>query len=197
MPDHDHPEPPFWISDKDERGQPLHAEVLAAAGRIWRRVLALTRFSLNDVSRAAEILEAIAAAVSRALRRRRAEPAVRDVDSYLLYAFARRLHKIAVKERRFQSGHSSDMLAHLAAATGRTLQDLEAEIQVQELMSFMDDNTRRMFSLRLQGYSWKEIAQRLGFKSRHSAEVQFNKGCRAARQRMTRVSKPADSRGRD
>lgn len=197
MPDHEHSEPPFWISGKDQRGQPLHAEVLAAAERIWPRVLALTRFSLNDVSRAAEILEKIAAAVSRALWRRRSDPAVRDVDSYLLYAFARKLHKIAVKERRLQSGHSSDMLAYLAEATGRTLQDLEAEIQMRELMSFMDDRTRRMFSLRLQGYSWKEIAQRLGLKNRHSAEVQFNKGCRAARQRMTRGSKPADSGSRD
>ena len=68
MPEHGRSDPPFWINDKDERGQPLDAEVIGAAERIWARVVMLTRSRLHDVSRSAEILEATAAAVSRALR---------------------------------------------------------------------------------------------------------------------------------
>ena len=59
MPEHGRSDPPFWINDKDERGQPLNAEVLGAAERIWARVVVLTRSRLHDVSRAAEILEAL------------------------------------------------------------------------------------------------------------------------------------------
>ena len=43
MPEHGRSDPPFWINDKDERGQPLDAEVLGAAERIWARVVVLTR----------------------------------------------------------------------------------------------------------------------------------------------------------
>jgi len=199
MPEHGRSDPPFWINDKDERGQPLDAEVLGAAERIWARVVVLTRSRLHDVSRAAEILEATAAAVSRALRRRSAEPAVRDIDAYLLYAFIRRLHKIAAKESRLQSGHSSEMLASFAARTGPQPSEVDAEIQLRELLSYMDFRTRGMFALRCEGYSWKQIAEQLDFKSGHSAEVQFNKGLQAARMRLMRALSLGcpDSKGRE
>jgi len=199
MPEHGRSDPPFWINDKDERGQPLDAEVLRAAERIWARVVVLTRSRLHDVSRSAEILEATAAAVSRALRRRPAESAVRDIDAYLLYAFIRRLHKIAAKESRLQSGHSPHMLAYFAARTGPQVSESDAEIQLRELLSYMDFRTRRMFALRCEGYSWKQIAEQLDFKSGHSAEVQFNKGSRAARMRLMRAlsSGRPDARGRE
>ena len=199
MPEHGRSDPPFWINDKDERGQPLDAEVLCAAERIWAQVVVLTRSRLHDVSRSAEILEATAAAVSRALRRRSAEPAVRDIDAYLLYAFIRRLHKIAAKESRLESGHSSHMLAHFAARTGPQSSEVDAEIQLRELLSYMDFRTRGMFALRCEGYSWKQIAEQLDFKNGHSAEVQFNKGSRAARIRLMRASSSArpDSKGRE
>jgi hypothetical protein len=198
MPEYGRSDPPFWINDKDERGQPLDAEVLRAAERIWARVVVLTRSRLREVSRSAEILEATAIAVSRALCRRPAEP-VHDIDAYLLYAFIRRLHKIAAKESRLQSGHSSHMLAYFAARTGPQPSGVDAEIQLRELLSYMDFRTRRMFALRCEGYSWKQIAEQLDFKSGHSAEVQFNKGSRAARVRLMRalsLGRP-DSRGRE
>ena len=199
MPEHGRSDPPFWINDKDERGQPLDAEVLGAAERIWARVVVLTRSGLHDVSRSAEILEATAAAVSRALRRRSAEPAVRDIDAYLLYAFIRRLHKIAAKESRLQSGHSSEILASFAARTGPQPSEVDAEIQLRELLSYMDFRTRGMFALRCEGYSWKQIAEQLDFKSGHSAEVQFSKGLQAARMRLMRALSLGcpDSKGRE
>ena len=58
--------------------------------------------------------------------------------------------------------HQPDSVASDIRPIETAVQDVEAEIRMQEFMSFMDDNTRRMFSLRLQGYSWKEIARRLG-----------------------------------
>jgi hypothetical protein len=188
MPDHGHSDPPFWINDKDDKGQPLDGEVLAAAKRIWPRALVLTRSILHDASRSAETLEATAAAVSRALRRRPTESAVRDVDAYLLYSFTRSLYRISARERRLQPVQNPDILANLTLERSRPRSEIESEIEVQELLSYMDNATRRMFMLRLEGYSWKHIAQQLGFKDRHSAEVQFNKGCRAARTRMMRAS---------
>lgn len=182
--------PPFWIRDKDDFGRPLNPDVLSAAERIWERVLYLAESKLNDRTRAAEVLELAALAVSRALRRRGREP-IRDLDAYLYWACTRRFARIAAKESRVQFGHEPGRLELIAAnAVDCGLDEFYDEVQLKELLSCMDARTRWLFALRCQGYSWPETAKQMGYLNGHSAEVQFWKGVRAARRRLSRRSAP-------
>lgn len=77
---------------------------------------------------------------------------MRDIDAYLLYSFIRRLHRVSARERRLQPVNNPDILSYSTPETGRPLSEVESQIQVQELLSYMDSTTRRMFTLRLEGY---------------------------------------------
>ena len=189
--------PPFWIRDKDDFGRPLDPNVLSAARRIWERVLSLTESKLNDRTRAAEVLELTALAVSRTLRRHDHEP-VRDLDAYLYWACLRRLERIAAKENRVQFGNDLGRLERMAAkAASCRLDGFPGEFQVNELLSCMDARTQRLFTFRCQGYSWQETAERTGHLNGHSAEVQFSKGVKAAQQRLTRHLAPRSPKEAD
>jgi len=54
----------------------------------------------------------------------------------------------------------------------------------------MDEKTRRLFALRVLGYSWAEIGQRFGITA-HNAEVQFSYGIKKARKRLLE-KRPSD-----
>jgi len=181
---------PFWIRDKDDFGRPVDPDVLSAAERIWERVLYLAESKLKDRTRAAEVLELTALAVSRALRRRGREP-IRDLDAYLYWACSRRFERIAAKESRVQFAHEPGHLELIAANPADCwVDEFYDEVQLKELLSCMDPRTRRLFALRCQGYSWPETAEQMGYLNGHSAEVQFWKGVRAARRRLSRRSAP-------
>jgi hypothetical protein len=187
--------PPFWIRDKDDFGRSVNPDVLSAAERLWERVLYLAESKLNDLTRAAEVLEIAALAVSRTLRRRGRE-AVRDLDAYLYWACLRRFDRIAAKESRVQCGHEPGRLELIAAnAVDCRLGEFYDELRLKELLSCMDSRTRRLFALRCQGYSWPETAEQMGYLNGHSAEVQFWKGVGAARRRLLprSASKPPQS----
>ena len=54
---------------------------------------------------------------------------------------------------------------------------------IKELMGYMDERTRHMFSLRMIGYSWDEIARILK-NTANNAQVLFNQGLKKARSRV-------------
>jgi hypothetical protein len=174
-------DPPFWIRDADDSGRPIDPAVLDSARRIWKRVVYLAESKLRDPARAAEVLEAAAVAVSRALRRSRSEP-IADHDAFLYLACLRRMNRLASKARREQSG--LELLA--ATAADGWVDGFFTELRVKELLPYMDERTRRLLAYQSQGYSWRETAEQLGYASRHSAEVQFSKGLQAARKRLIR-----------
>jgi hypothetical protein len=189
--------PPFWIRDKDDFGRPLDPDVLSAALRIWERVLSLTESKLNDRTRAAEVLELTALAVSRAIRRRDRKP-IRDLDAYLYWACLRRLDRIAVKESRVQFGHDPGRLELMAArAADCWVDEFPGEFQLKELLSCMDARTLRFLACRCQGYSRQETAEQTGYVNAHSAEVQFCKGVKAAQRRLSRRLPPRSPKEAD
>lgn len=138
----------------------------------------------RNTHQALVILESTAAAVSRAVRRPRARP-VRDMEAYLLWSCVRRITRIAARESREQPNHA---LLNSAAASdrGACQSELEQKLSLRDALCFMDDRTRELFAMRCERYSWKEIADGLGYSNAHSAEVQYFKGLRAARQRLNR-----------
>lgn len=191
MPDTETPFPPFWINDRDRHGRPLEPMVIEAARAIWERACRGVAQKLKDPGRASEIIEATAAAVSRRLQRPGRDP-IRDMEAYLLWACVRRINRIALRERSEQSGHETRTLEMLAAnAAGRRTEDLAEELYVKEVLALVDPGTRELFTLRVAGYSWGEIARMRNYATPHSAEVQFGKKWNAARERLERMSRRA------
>ncbi len=191
MPDTETPFPPFWINDRDHHGRPLEPRVIAAARTVWGRACRSVIHLLRDPGRAPEIVEAVAAAVSRRLRRTGLDP-IRDVEAYLYWACVRSAKRIASRESTEQTGHETAALESLAANTaGQRNVDPADELYVKEILSLVDSPTRELFLMRAAGYPWGEIAKMRGYANAHSAEVQFGKKWKAALARIERRSKAA------
>lgn len=176
--------PPLWISETDERGNSVGREVIDAAHRIWDRVLHYVRCHQQDVAPVAEILEAACHCVARARRRKRKRTSIRDLDSYLYWAFVRKYNRRMVHEARIQYVDSIE-----AFVDGRPQSDsnwvsmLEDEIQLKQVLGYLDPKIRTMLICRLRGDSWAEIGKTLGI-SAHNAEVQFGNAIKKARSRL-------------
>lgn len=184
------PDPPFWIRETDDSGYPLEPSVLRAAQKMWKRILQLTESKLKDTTRAAEILEVTAHAVSNRLRQPD-HPPVQDLDAYLYRACVNKIGEIARDEARERGGHDLSQLELLAAANPDGWQErLFSELLVGQLLSYMDLRTRMLFMHRSSGRSWQETATLTGYADGHSAEVQFWKGLKAARERLRKGESP-------
>src|SRR6266478_4991892 len=114
----------FRISPVDRRGREISPSVHDAAEEIARRAILHAGKLHVDPAIAADLLEEAAAAVSRAIDRKRdcAQQPVRDLRSYLFRAFIRRVNKSvkrqllvenAVRMLSVTSSNSTDPLAEL------------------------------------------------------------------------------------
>jgi len=187
--------PPLWISETDEHGNRVRREVVEAAHRIWNRVLQHLRRAGQDVAPAAETLEAACHCVSRAVGRHLKRNSIRNLDSYLFWAFIRKHNRRVIHDGRIQYVESVESVA---SATIGSQQDwvsiLEDEIYLKQLLCFLDERTRDMLMRRISGDSWAEIGSRLGI-STHNAEVQFANGAKKARIRLLRAGLDRIGRG--
>ena len=177
-------QPPLWISETDERGNRVIREVIEAAYRIWSRVLQHLRRARQDVAPAAEILEATCHSVSRAIRRRPKRDPVRNLDSYLFWAFIRRYYRRMAREGKIQYVESVESLEDASVEPDHSwVSMLENEIHIKQLLSYVDPRTRDMLMRRISGDSWAEIGKHFGITT-HNAEVQFANGINRARNRL-------------
>ena len=187
--------PPLWISETDEHGNRVRREVVEAAHRIWNRVLQHLQYAGQDVAPAAEILEAACHCVSRAVSRNLNRNSIRNLDSYLFWAFIRKHNRRVIHEGRIKYVESVESVA---SANIGTQQDwvsiLEDEIYLKQMLCFLDEKTRDMLMRRISGDSWAEIGSRLGI-STHNAEVQFANGAKKARSRLLRAGLDRIGRG--
>lgn len=180
MQKHKSAHPPLWISDTDRKGNPVNRRVIEAAHRIWVRVLNHLERHGQDVAPAAEILEATCHSVSRAVGRKPATNPVRNLDAYVLWAFLRNYGRRMAKEQRIQY---VDSVEALEKPDDSWVSMLEDDIQLKQLLGYLDPRTREMLLGRMSGRSWAEIGE--GFRiSAHNAEVQFANGVKKARRRL-------------
>jgi DNA-directed RNA polymerase specialized sigma24 family protein len=151
-------------------------------------VLSYARRYGQDSSIAADILEAVLLAISRARRASRmlGNP-IRNLDSYLYVAFVRRLNRHVARQPKIQFvGSLQDLDAFSGIHTRGSRSTVEDELLVGELLQYMTGRPRDMFFLRTSGYSWKEVARFLGTTA-NSAQVLFNKGIGTARSRIMKL----------
>jgi RNA polymerase sigma factor (sigma-70 family) len=182
--------PPLWISKTDERNQPVEQRVIDAAHRIWHRVLGYVRASGQEAADAAEILETVTHSVSRTIRQKDEGDSVRNIDTYLYWSFVRKHTQEKSRERRIQYLGSLEPLESLQHDRLDGISWLDNEILLEELASYMDEKTRRLFVLRVLGYSWAEIGRKFGITA-HNVEVQFSYGLKKARKRLL-GNRPSD-----
>jgi DNA-directed RNA polymerase specialized sigma24 family protein len=176
--------PPLWISETDEHGNRVSPEVLGSAQRIWSRVLRHLHYLQQDTAPAAEILEAACHSVSRSLRRKREQRVIRDLDSYLFWAFVRKHNRGMIREGRIQYVESLESITDVKTdSQGEWVAALEQEIHLKQLVCYLDERTRNMLMYRIWGDSWADIGKRFGI-SAHNAEVQFANGIKRSRSRL-------------
>jgi hypothetical protein len=178
--------PQFWINERDHHGRSLDPKVIEAARVSWERILRCARAKLRDPDEGPQIVERMALIVSRALRRTEHRP-IQDLAAYFTWACVRQINRIAARESREQSGHAVEHLERISARdAGSWFDSILEELQLEQLLYYLDNSTRKMFAMRCEGYSWDQIALRLGYANGHSAEVQYGKGLAAARRRLSR-----------
>ncbi len=197
-----------WVLGKIQREtagnpDPLPEEVLTAARAAWPRVVAhaareLEREGSKRESEplAADIWEAVLRSVSKALQRKgEYTSSVGDFESYLLAAFHHRFHRFLKAEHKrremFQSvpeGLGFDLVE--SAPDEGWVEELEQAIAIRQITDRMDPWTKKVWQARQYGYSWKEIASRLGV-SEPQAKMKFQYGLEKTRQSIVRLLKGA------
>lgn len=148
-------------------------ELITVARRLWPRVQAHARRELANktsdeaVVLATEVWEGVLQSVAKTLQRSNEKsPHVVDLDAYLFGAFHHRFNRALRKERRREqtiklvpSAHDLELLQQ--AHDSKSVCDLERSIQVKEAIQKMDEWTRKVWTARQYGYSWREIARHL------------------------------------
>jgi DNA-directed RNA polymerase specialized sigma24 family protein len=140
-----------------ENRDPLPAEVIITARKVWPRVAAVVA---NELKRegsgreaealAAEIWEGVLRSVAKALQRKGdSSSTVRNFEPYLLAAFHHRFHRFQRAERgrrdRFQPASASlDLGLVEGAQDTEWVLELERAITIRQIIDRMDPWTKRL-----------------------------------------------------
>ena len=185
---------PEWILSKGRQSK-NDDELKAAASRLWPRVQAHVRHKLankdpnDNMALATEVWEAVLQSVSKTLQRHReARSRIADLDAYLFGIFLHRLNRALRRERRRQETvevlPSTRELEQLPAAHDwKSARDLERSLEVQELIENMDRWTREVFTARINGHAWREIAELYGMNE-NQAKLRFGRALRKLAARL-------------
>ena len=145
-------------------------ELLEAARRLWPSIQAHACKERNGESRedavafATEVWEGVLQSVAKSFQRSSSKrEAIQNLDAYLFAAFHHRFNRAQLRERRkrdqLEQLPSNGNFGRLRLAhKSEEERILEQQIQVREVIENMDDWTRRIWTARQYGYSWREIA---------------------------------------
>jgi len=191
---------PDWVLSSNSPNNKAHPlghddELIAVASRLWPRVQAHARREFanknsgDSVALAAEVWEGVLQSVSKTLQRRNGKGSgIVDLEAYLFGAFHHRFNRALKKERRRQETielvPSSRDLEQLPGAQDlKSARDLELSIQVKEVIQNMDDWTRRAWTAKVYGYTWREIGEHMGLSERQ-AKLRFGYALRKLAERL-------------
>jgi DNA-directed RNA polymerase specialized sigma24 family protein len=194
----------FPASEKESKKPTVSDEELIFAAReVWPRVLgyakkelSANRLGSDTASMAAQVWERMLRSVSKT-RQRYTNPRqpIADLQSYLYLAFVHRFNRAVQQEQkhgeRMEFVSSSVDLERIESAqdTG-WVEELERAIAVRQITDRMDPWTKKVWQARQYGYSWREIASRLGV-SEPQAKMKFQYGLEKTRQSIVRLVKGA------
>src|SRR6516162_4335890 len=183
---------PEWVLSKtssDKKAQALETELISAASRLWPRVQAHARRELanknsdDGIALAAEVWEGVLQSVARTVQRRNGTgPSIVDLDAYLFGVFHHRFNRALKRERRRQETielvpSTRDLEQFPGARNAQSSRNVERSLQVKEVVQKMDEWTRRVWTAKRYGYTWREIAEHVGL-SEQTAKARFHNALR-------------------
>jgi DNA-directed RNA polymerase specialized sigma24 family protein len=170
--------PPFWLHTDAEEGHAIDPRVLEVVRKNWSWAFRLIARRLRDGTRAAEIVERVAADVSKRLS---ADPSVaRNLNGYFKTALGNTVSTVAARESRIvYEGGARELEAnhHLIAADWTKV--FEDDLVLRALIPHMNAQVRRILGYRQLDFSWKDIAKRLSITEKQ-ARSRFYYGARQA-----------------
>jgi DNA-directed RNA polymerase specialized sigma24 family protein len=173
----------LWLPKRDKSGGVLKKNIAQAALKSWDRLRDYAARERIDSSLAADIVEGIVKSMS-ACRTRSGENPVRSPGPYLFARFTRRIKRLAARERRIEYvGTPRELERCEASQDWEWPLRLESTIQAEEAIGYMDEQTRRTYVRRMQGFSWKEIAKKQGV-SVNTAIKTYSRGLARVRERI-------------
>jgi len=183
--------PRVHVWPRDKSGRAIEPDLVDAAERNWTRIRAYARRHQEDSARTANLLEATLVALSRARKSNgRLMRPIRNLDNYIYWAFVRRLNRQLAREPKIETVGSIQALDSLSGIRTRAvLHSIEQELLVKEVMTFLDEIPREMFSLRKAGYSWRDVAGTLKITA-NNAQARFSQGFKRAQGRIMKPKAP-------
>lgn len=184
----------LWMPKKDKSGGVFKKNIAQAALKSWDRLREYAARERIDSSFAADIVESIVKTMS-ARRSRSGERPVRNLGPYIFATFTRRIKRLAARERRIEYiGTLRELESFKASEDWEWALRLENRIQAEEAIGYMDEQTRRTYLRRLQGFSWKVIAKKQGV-SVNGAIKSYSRGLSRVRERMLLKRNESQSEG--
>lgn len=202
--------PTFWVRTMaeeraytDEFGF-ISAEVRAALEDLLPRAKALALRTLQDEEEGDRLLRKAAAKVS--LKREESPAEIKSLNGYLFTVF-KRLVLEELQRRRTHEQLNVKSAGLPAPGFDEEPETLNRKVLVEELMLRMDPWTRKIFSWRVQGYTFEEIGERENeesniLRSRFDKRLrkltsEIEEESRAAEEKMNRAAgRKGEKRGR-
>jgi DNA-directed RNA polymerase specialized sigma24 family protein len=183
MDDSSNSDAPLWFPKRDKSGGVFKKSIARAALKDWDRLRDYAARRRIDSSFAADIVENIVKSMS-AGRNRSDQNQVLNPGPYLFARFTRRIKRLAARERRIEYLGTPRELESCKGSQGWEWPlRLENTIQAEEVIGYMDEQTRRIYVRRMQGFSWKEIAKKQG-TTVNTAIKAYSRGLARVRERM-------------
>lgn len=163
---------PLWVAAAQKiQDRDLRQTVVQAAQQNWPRMVAYSKVRLGGAVDPAMVLDGV---VDAALEANRKEH-IRAFGPYLFKSFVRKVKLLMQRSQRLEYLDPEDLAALNSTSDTSFVEDLERHIELEEAVNMMDERTRTIYSMRVQGLTLKEIGARLGM-SEDAVRKDFTRG---------------------
>jgi DNA-directed RNA polymerase specialized sigma24 family protein len=174
----------FRLNAVDRRGRKITPSVLEAAEEIYPDALEHGCKLLGDPAVVTNVLEEVAAAVSRTARVKNPPGSPMQRRELRLYLFRAFLHEVNRQKRKVpRFVNLSEVVAVSNPRWADPLQELDDKILLDKFLTLCKPWMKDMVFRQLQGFSWEEIGEAYGV-SGHAAQTRFSYALSQLRERL-------------
>lgn len=163
----------LWIADRDENGKPIHAVFVETAYSLAKEFFQYRKREMTDESIVATLAQASVDAVSKTVT----AESIENPAGYLFTTFRNKVDRYLASTKRQiprEAGFIEDLINRQQTARD-TVSLLDNQILLRQIKSCMDAETRRIFHMRVAGYSMEAVAKSFGEPANRIA-VRYSRG---------------------